>query len=330
MLEFSGPGLCEGIAHSSLAPLHSALLRATNEALIRRKHGNIPKWCDVVNQLPSISPSSLNLNNHAVTVGSTSDVSEFQQTAIRSGLMALHPWRKGPFDIFGVHVDSEWRSDMKWSRLEMCLESFQGKRILDIGCGNGYYLLRMLGAGADCVLGIDPTRLFVVQFHALKKFLPNHDGFVLPLRSEDLPFEEIEFTDTKFDVVFSMGVLYHRKDGIGHLEEARKCLKTGGSLVLETLMMPGEEDAELVPESRYAQMRNVWSIPTASRLLKQLEAAGFKDGEIIDISRTTINEQRQTPWMTFNSLSDFLDPNDHNKTIEGYPAPTRIMVRCKA
>jgi tRNA (mo5U34)-methyltransferase len=30
---------------------------------------------------------------------------------MRQALMGLSPWRKGPFDLFGVHVDTEWRSD---------------------------------------------------------------------------------------------------------------------------------------------------------------------------------------------------------------------------
>nr|WP_169730591.1 DUF1698 domain-containing protein [Carnimonas nigrificans] len=38
------------------------------------------------------------------------------------------------------------------------------------------------------------------------------------------------------------------------------------------------------------------------------------------------DEQRSTEWMTFQSLKDFLDPEDQHKTIEGYPAPRRALL----
>ena len=82
----------------------------------------------------------------------------------------------------------------------------------------------------------------------------------------------------------------------------------------------------LLPEDRYAQMRNVWFIPTIPLLTRMLERAGFKDIRVVDINQTSIDEQRKTEWMTFDSLSDFLDPEDHNKTIEGYPAPKRATL----
>ena len=43
----------------------------------------------------------------------------------------------------------------------------------------------------------------------------------------------------------------------------------------------------------------------------------------MDINKTTVEEQRSTDWMTFESLADFLDPNDANKNVEGHPAPLR-------
>jgi tRNA (mo5U34)-methyltransferase len=51
---------------------------------------------------------------------------------------------------------------------------------------------------------------------------------------------------------------------------------------------------------------------------------------MVDISTTSIEEQRSTDWMTFESLEDFLDPNDHSKTIEGHPAPTRAVFLAEA
>ncbi len=43
-------------------------------------------------------------------------------------------------------------------------------------------------------------------------------------------------------------------------------------------------------------------------------------------SNTSTDEQRSTQWMQFHSLAQFLDPQDPDKTIEGYPAPRRAII----
>jgi tRNA (mo5U34)-methyltransferase len=144
-----------------------------------------------------------------------------QQEALLAALQGLIPWRKGPFNLFGVHVDSEWRSDWKWQRVAPHLD-LRGKRILDVGCGNGYYLWRMLGAGASSAVGIDPNWLFLCQFLAAKLYLPDLPAWHLPLALEELP-GKLE----GFDTVFSMGVLYHRRSPIDHLLELRNAWSKG-------------------------------------------------------------------------------------------------------
>jgi len=46
----------------------------------------------------------------------------------------------------------------------------------------------------------------------------------------------------------------------------------------------------------------------------------------VDVTDTTIDEQRSTDWMRFNSLQDFLDPENPSRTVEGYPGPRRATV----
>ena len=244
-------------------------------------------------------------------------------------LQQLHPWRKGPFSLFDVYIDSEWQSNLKWSRLEKHIRPLRDKVVLDVGCGNGYYIMRMLGVGASYVLGIDPTQLFAAQFNALKKYFPNAPCAILPLRCEELPLQIIEEKEAEFDVVFSMGILYHRKNPMAHIFELCRCLKPGGQLVLETLMITGKSEEILVPEKTYAKMRNVWCIPSETELKNMLHRAGLNKITTIDISVTTATEQRQTQWMRFESLLDFLDAEDSTRTIEGYPAPRRIIVTCE-
>jgi tRNA (mo5U34)-methyltransferase len=183
----------------------------------------------------------------------------------------------------------------------------------------------MLGDGASEVIGIDPTPLFVVQFWALQKYLQQRNIWVLPLGIEHLP-EKLQ----AFDTVFSMGVLYHRRSPMDHLQELRDCLRPGGQLVLETLVIEGGPGAALVPEGRYARMGNVWFLPGPETLLGWLRKIGFSDPVLVDVTVTSIEEQRSTDWMRFHSLANFLDPEDHNKTIEGYPAPRRAVITARA
>ncbi|MEW8183876.1 MAG: tRNA 5-methoxyuridine(34)/uridine 5-oxyacetic acid(34) synthase CmoB, partial [Candidatus Thiodiazotropha endolucinida] len=127
------------------------------------------------------------------------------------------------------------------------------------------------------------------------------------------------------DTVFSMGVFYHRQSPFAHLAELKGALRNGGELVLETLVIEGCENQVLVPRGRYAKMRNVWFIPSTETLHLWLERAGFNQVKMIDVSVTTIEEQRATEWMRFESLADYLDPADRSLTIEGYPAPRRAV-----
>ncbi|VFS58540.1 tRNA (mo5U34)-methyltransferase [Raoultella planticola] len=91
-------------------------------------------------------------------------------------------------------------------------------------------------------------------------------------------------------------------------------------------MVEGDENTVLVPGDRYAQMRNVYFIPSAAALKMWLEKCGFVDVRIVDVCATTTEEQRRTEWMITESLADFLDPDDSGKTLEGYPAPVRAVI----
>jgi len=283
-------------------------------------HGRLAQWQALLADLPRLVPSRIQLNAERVGIGCAADCSAAQRRRLAEILQQLHPWRKGPFSLFGLELDAEWRSDWKWARLQPHIQPLAGRRVLDVGCGNGYYCLRMAGAGAALVLGIDPTLLYVVQFHALRRYLPALPLEVLPLALEDLPAEPLSF-----DTVFSMGVLYHRRSPLDHLLALHRLLRPGGELVLETLVIEGADGQVLVPEGRYAKMRNVWFIPSPDTLLGWLRRCGFRDCRLVDVSATTPDEQRATPWMRFESLQDFLDPRRPGRTVEGYPAPRRAL-----
>lgn len=283
-------------------------------------HGDYPRWSAALEALPAIAEIETDFESPAVTLrGRCAD-----DEALRGALQGLIPWRKGPFQFARVYVDSEWRSDLKWSRVAPELQPLAGRRVLDVGCGNGYYAWRMLAQNPEFVLGIEPSVLFNLQFLAVQKYLQRTDIGLLPLGIEDMP-ADLEW----FDTVFSMGVLYHRKSPIDHLYQLKSFLRGGGELCLETLVIEGERGRLLLPQERYARMRNVWFIPSAAELLGWLERCGFAEARVVHESETSTDEQRSTEWMRFESLAECLQPENPRLTVEGLPAPRRAVLIAK-
>jgi tRNA (mo5U34)-methyltransferase len=278
------------------------------------RHGDLAHWRGVVESVFAPTAARVELDRPAPWVDLKEPVA-----VLLAALEALTPWRKGPFQLGAVDVQAEWDSARKWDRFVKRVP-LAGKRVLDVGAGNGYFTLRAVGAGAAFALGIDPSWHYNAQWALLQRLFQCQQAALLPLRLKDLPTLE-----PAFDVVFSMGVLYHQRDPLTHLAELRRALEPGGQLVLESLVLQVPESTCLVPRERYAAMRNVWFIPSPACVESWLLRSGFETCECIDISRTTAAEQRPSPWMRAPSLQDFLDPTDSTRTIEGYPAPVRAV-----
>lgn len=294
------------------------------EGLVRAKtadsaHGKWPEWRSILQGLPGGERTAARLEGPAVAAGA--ELAGEDKERARQLLLRLAPWRKGPFRVGGIAIDSEWRSDFKWNRLIDVISPLHDRTVLDVGCGNGYYALRMRLAGARLVVGVDPTLLHCVQFCAVSHWLRPEPVHLLPLRLEELPPQR-----RGFDTVFSMGVLYHQRSPEAHLRRLREALRPGGELVLEALVLPGDEPAALALDGRYARMRNVWLLPTLPMLERWVRDAGFTRVRTADVSTTTTAEQRRTPWMPFESLAEALLPTDPARTIEGWPAPRRALL----
>ncbi len=287
--------------------------------------GNFFRFKTVVDAIPDFKPSAVDLTAKAVTIGAASDITEEQSRLLYESLEQLCPWRKGPFDFFGIEVDSEWQSWMKWERLEQCLPPLKGKRILDIGSSNGYYMFRMAAQDPLMILGVEPQSSFYFQYLAAQKFLKLENVFCLPVPHDQLP--EME---RYFDMVFCMGVLYHRKSPIDMLKDICASLRPGGEIVLENLVIDAKQNTCLFPKDRYAKMRNVFFIPDLLAMESWLLRAGFKNIRCVDVTRTSFEEQRKTSWIHTETLKDFLDPKDTSKTVEGYPAPVRAVFIAQA
>jgi len=315
--EFYQP-LYQSLANTKMRKWLDTLPEQIAEKLNPDNHGDFQRWEKVIDQLPNLIADRINLDESSIRVNQNNNVEENPE--LKFLLMGLSPWRKGPYHFHGVDIDTEWRSDLKWDRLKNAITPLKNRWVLDVGCGNGYHCWRMRGAGARTVVGIDPSILAVLQYHVARHFIGEQQVYVLPLRIEDLPAYL-----NGFDTVFSMGVLYHRRSPLDHLLDLKNCLRPGGELVLESLVIEGDANQVLVPENRYAKMSNVWFLPSSDMLYRWLIRCGFKDVTLVDVSQTTTQEQRQTEWMPFESFQDFVHPEHSNLTIEGLPAPRRAI-----
>ncbi|GKW49152.1 tRNA 5-methoxyuridine(34)/uridine 5-oxyacetic acid(34) synthase CmoB [Halomonas sp. NCCP-2165] len=293
------------------------------QGLDRKRYGDLPAWEKAVAKLPPL-PEAREACLDADTVSVEVALGDSQRRQCENLLRKLAPWRKGPYRLGGITIDTEWRSDWKWQRLAPHLADLAGRRVLDVGGGSGYHGWRMAGAGASFVLVIDPSPRFYYQFQAVRHFVGDRDTHrthFLPVGIEAVP-DDLQW----FDTVFSMGVLYHRPSPLEHLHKLKACLRPGGELVLETLVVEGDETTVLLPGERYAAMPNVYFLPSSQALCHWLARCGFDNVRVVDEAITTTEEQRATDWMTFQSLADFLDPDDPTKTREGYPAPRRAVI----
>jgi len=312
---------------AGLSPYREELVKLVEEKkrYISQVDGKGKRYLGVMERLFSATPTTFDFSSDAVSIGRSKDLTSQQKTELVGLLHELDPWRKGPFKLFDIEIDSEWVSSLKWNRIKEQIAPLAGRKVLDIGSSNGYYLYRMLADQPEQLLGVEPYLTFYFQHKLLQHFARIPNLCCLPVK-----FEELPPIRNYFDTVFSMGVLYHRRSPIDTLVEMQKTLRRGGQLVLETLIIEGEEDLALCPEKRYAKMNNVYFLPTVSCLTNWLGRTGFTNIRCIDITRTTSDEQRETEWIQTESLRDFLDPDDASRTIEGYPAPLRATFTAEA
>ncbi len=304
-------------SNANINPIKEDLIRET-EIVLSQKNGNIPKWERSLESIKQFGTGQVRYTDPYIHIDNSTT-----QDSIDS-FLELRPWRKGPYQVGNISIDSEWDGSLKWKRLESIFHLIKDKEVLDIGSGNGYFSFLLSLFGAKHVLAIEPFLLFNYQFHAINSLIEEPLNITMaPLRLEQLSNKK------EFDLIFSMGVLYHQKDHLSHLRKIKNLLKPDGYFLLETLIVDGKNEL-IVPKDRYAKMRNVFNIPSIDVIETWLAKTGFKNIELIDVNQTKPIEQRKTLWIgdQTESLEDFLDKYDSNKTIEGYPAPKRAMFLC--
>jgi len=293
-------------------------LRIEREKCIEWK--NIKPYWEAVTGLPIVEEVEIKLGDTVEIY--PKELTDEQEAYIYTAAKTVWPWRKGPFQISKTFIDSEWRSYIKYDLLRPHF-NLKNKIVGDIGCNNGYYLFRMMEDKPKRLVGFDPSAIPYCQFKFLDHFMQSGIKFEL------LGVEHVEHYEHKFDILFCLGVLYHRADPIGSLKSLYKGLNFGGELILDTFMIDGEDEVCLTPMKRYSKIPNIYFIPTVNALKNWCYRAGFEDIEVLEIAKTESNEQRWTEWINSQSLEDFLDEHDETKTVEGYPAPKRVYIKAK-
>jgi len=276
---------------------------------------------DAIAQVQDLPRTSFDASGATVTIGTADSLTHDQFERLYQSLRAFCPWKKGPFNFFGIEIDAEWRSDWKWQRILPQIESLQGRKVADIGCHNGYFMLRMMPHQPALVIGFEPYGKLFWNFQLIQNLIQCDR-----LHFEPLGVEHMHFYPHFFDTIFCLGILYHHPDPIGLLHKLRQALSPQGELVIDCQGIPGEAPIALTPRQRYAHARGIWFLPTQSCLEHWLCRAGFGDIRCFFAEPLTIAEQRRTDWANINSLAEFLDPHDPSRTIEGYPAPWRYYV----
>jgi len=269
-----------------------------------------------------IRAAHCDFNSDVVIIGKKEEISPEEHSRIQEVLRGFMPWRKGPFRLFDIDIDAEWRSELKWNRILPELPDLTDKIVGDIGCNNGYYMFRMIPHRPKFVLGFEPYVQHYFTFRTLNGFAGREN-----LRIELLGIEHLPLFPNCFDVLFCLGILYHRKSPIDSLDDILTALKPGGTVIIESQAIPGHESMALFPEKTYAKVPGTWFVPTASCLNNWLSRCGFSEVQQFCMHPMSNREQRKTEWMVFESYDDFIDAEDSGRTIEGYPAPWRVFFK---
>jgi ubiquinone/menaquinone biosynthesis C-methylase UbiE len=99
-----------------------------------------------------------------------------------------------------------------------------GERVLDVGCGEGWFAVELARAGAE-VVGID------VAEEPLRRARTRDSELDLRLVDGDGPWP---LDDASVDVVWAGETIEHIADTAGWLSEVRRVLRPGGRLLLST------------------------------------------------------------------------------------------------
>jgi len=167
---------------------------------------------------------------------------------------------------------------------------YKGRAILDIASFDGMFAFEAERRGAERVIATD------CLYKSFENFLFCREVFsssITPYYNVspynlcdrlDVYFDERyanETDDRRFDVVQHLGLLYHLRDPMLSLMQARSVLKPGGALLIETDFIMDREESVMVfnglPHiARVRDNYSVWWAPSKMCLFEMLEASLFE------------------------------------------------------
>lgn len=300
---------------------HDGIQQQRQCAYPRLFDDKIKRYREAVEAVEDIQTQWFDFSGSVVKIGRLGELSTDQQRRFEATLKTFCPWKKGPFELFGILIDAEWRSHLKWERITPHIQPLTQRKVADIGCHNGYYMFRMADQQPDCVIGFEPYAKHFWNFQLMQNLVRQPH-----LHFELLGVEHIDYYPQFFDTIFCLGILYHHTDPIGLLRKMRQALAPKGEIIIDCQGIPGEKAIALTPRQRYANAKGIWFLPTQSCLETWMIRAGFTKVRCIFASPLSVEEQRRTTWANIDSLQEFLNPENPQETVEGYPAPWRYYV----
>lgn len=111
----------------------------------------------------------------------------------------------------------------EWSELQKLLPDFEGKRVLDLGCGYGWHCIYAAENGAESVLGTD------ISAKMLKVAADRNSHEKIEYRR--VAMEDLEFADQSFDMVISSLALHYIKDFEALVKKIGRFLSAGGHFI---------------------------------------------------------------------------------------------------
>lgn len=185
-------------------------------------------------------------------------------------------------------------------RVEECstllswLDPKPGEKILDVGCGDGFYTEKIARKGAE-VTGIDIRKKALIR--ARNRALSQKLHFL------EMNAEELDFPENYFDKVISFCVIEHLQDDEKTLRQIARLLKPGGRLFIsaDSLSNPGLKTEEKESHRRRYHVNQFYNLEVVSSKLQQ---AGLK----LERSRFVLSSPLALALSRFSWKLDDLPP----------------------
>ncbi|MDQ0879426.1 class I SAM-dependent methyltransferase [Peribacillus sp. V2I11] len=122
-----------------------------------------------------------------------------------------------PRSVKGLEAAGEWHV------LKGLMPNLRNKRVLDLGCGFGWHCRFAREQQASSVVGVDISDNMLQRARG-----KTDDPFISYIKT---PIEDIDFSDSEFDVVISSLVFHYIESYEAICKKAHDCLKPGGTFV---------------------------------------------------------------------------------------------------